>query len=276
MQASEDMTSAMPFFTEQGHGEGVVCLHSNASTSAQWRALGARLADRFHVIAADSYGAGQSPDWPDGIQASLDAEAALLTPVLERAGHRFHVVGHSYGAAVGMQIAIRHPGRVRSIVAYEPTLFYLLAGDDPSQSPVAGIWHAASEAAAAVARGDSNAASRRFIDFWMSEGTWDAMPANRQAAVAQSMRNVGRWRDAAMTPSVPVEAFASLRTPVLLMSGDRSPESARSVVRLLAATLPQVTVETEPGLGHMGPVTDPDRVNARISLFLDANRGVKS
>ena len=55
------MQPVSPFFREVGSGPGVVCLHSNASSSSQWRALMETLAPRFHVLAADSYGVGKSP-----------------------------------------------------------------------------------------------------------------------------------------------------------------------------------------------------------------------
>lgn len=57
------------YFREAGAGKGVVCLHSNASASAQWRALIERLSSRFRVFAPDSLGAGKSPAWPrEGVQ----------------------------------------------------------------------------------------------------------------------------------------------------------------------------------------------------------------
>ncbi|WP_429444181.1 alpha/beta fold hydrolase [Paraburkholderia sp. 40] len=56
-----------PYFREAGVGPAVVCLHSNASTSGQWRALIDRLlAPQFHLFAPDSYGAGKSPQWSSG------------------------------------------------------------------------------------------------------------------------------------------------------------------------------------------------------------------
>ena len=48
------------FYREAGSGPGVVCLHSNASSSTQWRGLMDMLAPKFHVLAADSYGAGKA------------------------------------------------------------------------------------------------------------------------------------------------------------------------------------------------------------------------
>jgi hypothetical protein len=67
-----------PFFREAGSGPGVVCIHSNASTSGQWRGLMDRLAPRFRVFAPDSYDAGKSPQWPSDRVIRLRDEVGLI------------------------------------------------------------------------------------------------------------------------------------------------------------------------------------------------------
>ena len=56
------MTNAEPYFREAGAGPGVVCLHSNASNSSQWRGLIELLSAERHMLAPDLYGAGKSAD----------------------------------------------------------------------------------------------------------------------------------------------------------------------------------------------------------------------
>ena len=124
-----------PFFREAGSGPGVVCLHSNASTSGQWRGLMDLLAPTFHVLAPDSYGSGKSPDWPSDRIISLLDEVALIEPVLAMAGSPLTLVGHSYGAAIALIAALANPGRVRAIALYEPTLFALLDAETPPPLP---------------------------------------------------------------------------------------------------------------------------------------------
>ena len=108
------------FFREAGSGPSVVCLHSNASSSGQWRALMERLAPGFRVLAPDSYGAGKSPAWPTERPVRLSDEAALLEAAFARAGDPFALVGHSYGAAVALIAAVAQPHRVRALAFYEP------------------------------------------------------------------------------------------------------------------------------------------------------------
>lgn len=269
LEHTHPMDLPTPFFREQGSGDGVVCLHSNASSSSQWRSLSELLADRFRVIAVDGYDAGKSPPWPSPEPLRLEDEARLLAPALQRAGDRFHLVGHSYGAAVAIRTALMYPARVASVVVYEPTLFCLVAGAEPQHSPAQGIWRAATAAADAVDRGDTAAGARHFIDFWMGSGAFDAMPPARQAAVAGSVRHVRRWRDTLTHEIMPLTALRSLAMPVLCMAGEDSPESSLSVVGVLRQTLPNMALAPQAGMGHMGPITHAERVNAQIAEFLD-------
>ena len=167
------MQPVSPFFREVGSGPGVVCLHSNASSSSQWRALMETLAPRFHVLAADSYGVGKSPAWPTDRPVWLRDEVALLEPVLARAGDPFAVVAHSYGAAVALIAAVTQPHRVRVLALYEPTLFALLDAESPPPNDADGIRSAVGHAAAALDAGDPARAAQCFIDFWMGAGAWD-------------------------------------------------------------------------------------------------------
>jgi pimeloyl-ACP methyl ester carboxylesterase len=71
------------------------------------------------------------------------------------------------------------------------------------------------------------------------------------------------------TESTPLAAFRSLDVPVLYMVGKRSTASARGVARLLTKALPRVELVEFEGLGHMGPITHPERVNEVIARFLE-------
>lgn len=257
-----------PYFREVGVGPGVVCLHSNASSSSQWRALMDLLAPAFHVLAADSFGAGKSPAWPADRAVSLRDEVALLEPVLARAGDGCTVVGHSYGAAVALIAAVTQPRRIGALVLYEPTLFALLDAESPPPNEAEGIRNAVAGSVAALYADDRSTAAECFIDYWMGRGAWARTPDARKGPIAESVRNVGGWARALFTEPTPLAAFAALRIPVLYMMGTDSPASSRGVGRLLTGALPQVQVVEFEGLGHMGPITHPQIVNEAISRFV--------
>ena len=259
-----------PFFREAGSGPGVVCIHANASSSGQWRGLMDALAPRFRVLAPDSYDSGRGPHWPSDRVISLADEAALLEPVLAQAGAPLALVGHSYGAAVALKVALANPRRVAAMALYEPTLFSLIEAEKPSPNDADGIRNAVAASAAALDAGDEDAAAGHFIDYWMGGGAWARTPAERKPAIAASVKNVRRWAHALMTEPTPLDAFRALEIPVLYMTGARSTASAHGVARLLCAALPRVEVVAFEKLGHMGPVTHPEPVSEAIRRFLEA------
>lgn len=262
------MEKPLPFVREAGTGPGVVCLHCNASSSSQWRDLMGALAPGFHVFAPDFYGSGKSVDWPSDRVISLRDEADFLEPVFAAAGAPFFMVAHSHGAAVALTVALANPRRVRALVLYEPTLFSLLDAESPQPNAADGIRHAVHASGQALDAGNADAAAQHFIDYWMGPSSWKNTPLTSQAGIVASIVNVRRWGHALFTAPTPLDTFRSLDIPVLYMVGKESTPSALGVARLLTGALPRVELVELEGLGHMGPITHPQVVNAVISGFL--------
>lgn len=263
------MVAGTPFIREAGSGPAVVCLHSNASSSSQWRGLMETLVPRFRVLAPDGYGAGKSADWASDRTISLDDEADFIEPVLGSVGEPFFLVGHSYGAAIALKAALKEPRRVRAMVLYEPTLFSLIDAESPPPNAADGIRQAVQAAGRALDDGHPSRAAKHFIDYWSGASSWDNTPESRQALTKASIVNVRRWGHALFTEPTALQRFGDLDIPVLYMVGKASPPSALGVARLLTAVLPQVELMAFDGLGHMGPVTHPKLVNEAIADFLD-------
>ena len=257
-----------PFLRQSGSGPGVVCLHSNASSSSQWRGLMELLSPNHAVFAPDSYGAGKSPDFHSDREISLQDEVRLIEPVLAMAGSPYSLVGHSYGAAVALIAAVANPGYVKAMALFEPTLFSLVDSHSTMRRDADGIKSAVAAAAQALDEGHKDAAARHFIDYWMGSGSWESTAAQRKPAIAESMVNVRRWGHALMTEQTSPSAFAKLDFPVLYMLGEYSPRSAHAVSEILIPQLPDVKVVRFAGLGHMAPITHPDVINAEIARFL--------
>jgi pimeloyl-ACP methyl ester carboxylesterase len=259
-------SAPVTFVRQAGRGPRVVCIHANASSSRQWLSLIDKLAPSFEVLAPDCYGAGRGPGWTVDRAIGLADEADLVEPLFEPAP--VVLVGHSYGAAVALTLALRQPSRVRALALYEPTLFSLLDAESPAPNDADGIRAAGADAVAAVEAGEANTAARRFIDYWMGHGAWDRTPEHRKAPILASITNVGAWGRALFGDATPLSAFGALDMPVLYMTGGRSTPSALGVARLLSTALPNVRLLNFAAMGHMGPVTHPEAVNDAIADFL--------
>jgi pimeloyl-ACP methyl ester carboxylesterase len=202
----------------------------------------------------------------------LDDQLALLDPVFQAAGDRFHLIGHSFGGAIALKAALSNRGRLLSLVLYEPVLFSVLLADAPESAEAREILAVRDETIRSVDQGDLDAAAEQFIDYWSGDGTWAATPENRRQAIAASMRAAKPEEHALFSDPTPLHAFAALDVPTLLLTGTRSKASVRAIARLLTPVLPRVRVEEIDGVGHMAPVTHPERVNPLIERFLEAAR----
>src|SRR6185436_7670595 len=108
----------------------------------------------------------------------------------ERAGERFHLVGHSYGGAIALKAALGLQPRLASLVLYEPVLFSVLLADAPESAAAREIVSLRDDAIGHIDRHDPEAAARSFIEYWMGEGAWQATPQARRPALAAAMRAV--------------------------------------------------------------------------------------
>ena len=259
-----------PFFRESGAGPSVVCLHATASSSGQWRALMEHLGGRFRVIAVDLYGAGKTAAWPEDRPMLLDDEVALLRSVFLAAGDRFHLIGHSYGAAIALKAALAHQERLISLAVYEPVLFSVLVANAPRSDEVREIVALRDDTMRLLDEGDLDASARRFVDYWSGDGAWTSIPESRRPAIAEAMRAAKPEWHALVHDPTPLEAFAGINVPTLFLTGARSRASTLAVARLLTKVLPRVCVDTIEGAGHMAPVTQPERINPLIERFLEA------
>ena len=118
----------MPFVTagdlnvhyiEHGAGEPVLLLHGNWATCGWWEPTLNLLPSGYHGIAPDMRGRGKT-EGPDH-DYSLTALAQDTLMFADALGvDRFHLVGHSLGAGVALQLALDHGDRVRSLIAVAP------------------------------------------------------------------------------------------------------------------------------------------------------------
>ncbi|HSA68166.1 MAG TPA: alpha/beta hydrolase [Burkholderiales bacterium] len=250
-------------YLDAGSGDAVVLLHSSASSAAQWRALAGQLSERYRVLAPDLYGYGASARWPGHGAFKLAHEAEIVHALLDQVGAQAHLVGHSYGGAVALHAARTRGGRFLSLVLIEPVAFYLLADRAEIAAVAEGVQRA-------VASGDYMGGCREFYEYWSGRGSWDAVPAAKQDAMARLMAKVAIEFHAAFSEPAGLADHRRISVPTLLLLGERSPKPTRRICELLAATLGDARLQIVEGAGHMSPLTHRDAVNALIAEHLAA------
>ena len=251
----------------------LVALHSSGAGARQWQAYPALIGPGWPWATPELLGYAAGEAWPLGGATSLDAEARRVAPWLgSKDGAPLHLVGHSYGGAVALQLALTWPERVASLTLYEPVRFALLRETDP------GLWRdivdAGRRIGALALAGATVESARVFVDYWSGAGAWQRLSAARQSAVARRMAKVQAEFEALFADPVPVAAYRVLRVPLRVVRGTASPAPARRVAERLAAICPQGELVTLRGADHMTPLTQPGRFAALLPCAAARERAV--
>src|SRR5215472_11285332 len=232
-------------YDSQGEGpalvlvDGALTVHSSGSGE-----LAALLAPHFTVYGFDRRGRGHSGDT---LPYAVDREIDDIEAVVDRAGGRAFLYGHSSGGPLAMRSAIRLGGKVGKLAMYEPPY-----NNDPgAQESWSQYLRELSEALADGRRGDAVALFMRFV------GT----PAER----VEDMRRASFWPGMeAVAPtlaydhaailgepwSVPTELAARVPVPALVMSGDAGLPFMPDAARALSQAIPQGQLRTLEGQTH--------------------------
>jgi pimeloyl-ACP methyl ester carboxylesterase len=245
----------------------VILLHASLSSKRQWRKLQQLLGDRYRLLGLDllGYGGTPLPTQSDGFTFSQEVD--LVERLLERVDSPVHLVGHSYGGAVAIKTALRHPDRVQSIYAHEPVLFALLKKEG-WLAEWTEIEKVTREAARHAQQGRIEQAAQGFIDYWSGAGAWQKIPEDRKRDVTQTIPKVLLDFAAISGDADGLSEYKKLSAPVRLTAGDTGAQTARWVAELLSRALPEGSLRIVEGAGHMAPVTDADRINAIIAEHL--------
>lgn len=131
----------------------LLLLHGFPTSSHMFRNLIPALADRYHVIAPDYPGYGQS-EMPDRatFAYTFDRFAELVDGLLERLQvKRFAMYVMDYGAPVGWRLALKHPERVAGIVVQNGNAYE--EGLKEFWDPIKAYWSDGSQARRDALRG---------------------------------------------------------------------------------------------------------------------------
>ena len=144
----EDVDGLKVFYREAGHADAsaLLLLHGFPSASHMFRDLIPLLADRFHIIAPDLPGFGQS-EMPARSKFSytFDNIAGVIDRFTEVVGlKRFAVYVFDYGAPAGFRIATKHPDRITAIISQNGNAYE--EGLSEGWNPIRAYWKDPSQA----------------------------------------------------------------------------------------------------------------------------------
>ena len=247
-------------FRRMGSGPPLLLLHGAVSDSRVWRSPLESFADAFTVIAWDAPGCGGSADVPTEF-GMVDYANCLARFVDGLELGPVHVLGHSWGSTLALQLCLARPAMVRSLVLVGGYAGW--AGSLPPGEVEARLAFALHVADLGAAAFDPTSMRGIFSDA-MSEET-----ASELALVMSEIRE-----DATRTMARALAAcdlrgeLGEIATPTLIVAGDADERSPLSVAHELHRRIAGSTLTVLPGAGHECYLESPVAFETAVRAFL--------
>ena len=237
------------YYEVMGEGVPILLIPPSGATASTWGAVTEGLARVGCVIAYDRRGYARSGGEPVRRMSTHTADAAALLEHLRAAPAV--VVGTSAGAAIAVDLAVRRPELVRSVIAHEfPWRF---THHLPSSRQIAAL----AKIGLLVLRGRRADAAEVLLrtTYTYPDGmsAWDAFPAewrqiareNAAATLADFLNSIAAYPTA--------NDLATIKVPVVCSYGSRSAKNIVALVQRLAAAIPTAKTHEIEGASHAAP-----------------------
>ena len=244
-----DVNGVHLYHEEQGEGSPLILLHGGMlSIDLNFADLIPELATRHRVIGVELQGHGRTGDIDREITPA--ALASDIVGLLDHLGiDRAHVLGHSMGGAVALELAVSYPDRVRSVVPISASVrMEGMHSDllDPTK-------HATSTRMPTA------------DDFAAMQSTYQRLSPHPEhfneflASLSKANSDLQGWSD---------EQLAAITAPALLVIGDRDFTTVEHGA-LMLELIPGSQLAVLPGTTHMQATRRTDLLVPMLTAFLD-------
>jgi len=262
-----------------GDGPPLVLAHATGFNGGVWGPVAHRLRSRFRCLALDLRGHGDSGSPPDS-DFRWHGFGQDLLAVVDGLGLAAPVaIGHSAGGTAVLLAEEARPGTFGAIYCFEP----VMVPADPPLGPDPDSWLAT----AARKRRDVFASRTAAYEHYASKPPLDNLDrACLRAYVDHGFEDLPdgtvrlkcRPEHEALVAEMATEhdCFTRLERvacPVMLAGGEEAEGFARAIEPVARRLTSDTQIQALPGLGHLGPMQDPDAVATSASEFLRERRG---
>ena len=254
-------------YSLEGDGPPVILIQGVGVSGTGWTPQVRTLRSSFQCLTFDNRGMGASQPAAVDITVPQMAEDALQ--LMDHAGwDSAHVVGHSLGGPVALEMALTQPQRVRSLAL----LCTVARGSDATRLTGRMLWLGLRSRI-----GPKRARRRAFLEIVMPPDALSAIDADALAAELALLFG----HDLADQPPVSMKQLGALRAydasdrlsgltgiPTIVMSAAHDPIAPPQFGRALAAGIPGARFVEFSDASHGLPLQYPERVNAMLMEHL--------
>ncbi len=252
-------------YVEAGTGEPVVFLHGLPESWFSWHYQIEEVSQKYHVIAVDLKGYGQS-DKRDGDYTAQGVANELIALFNAIGLEKFSLVTHDWGSLIGDHIASTIPDRVVKYVRMEAPVLKV----DPANHPQFELFKnqelarsIMSEARAFITKVYESRTVQRISDEDMEGIIFEFSRPGVAEAVPRYFRDFTLESE-----DVRLERFRKMTFPVLVLQGERDPAQPLWYFEGIEEVFPDVKLQIVKDAGHFTELEKPKEVSKAILDFL--------
>lgn len=251
-------------YSSAGSGTPVVFLHGIGGNRSNWAEQIEYFAARFHAVAWDARGYGESEDYAQALQ--FTDFAADLRRLLDALNVKAaHVVGLSMGGRIALDFYETAPQRVLSLCLVDT-----FPGYDASFTPDAREKFIRLRKQPLIEGKEPKDIAAAITKTLLSTGAslkhYERLVASISALHKESYIKAIE----AMTRYKPIAKLTEIRVPTLVVVGDQDRLTPPEIAREMAAAIPGARLVVLREAGHLSNIEQPLEFNRALDEFLSA------
>jgi pimeloyl-ACP methyl ester carboxylesterase len=251
-----------------GDGPPLVVVHGTPADHTRWRPLVPYLEPYVTVHALDRRGRGASGDGPEyDLVREYEDVAAVVDAVADATGSTVDVYGHSHGGIVAFGAATL-TANIRKLVLYE-------GWPVPDPAVYALPPEVEERMDALLSAGDRDGVVEtlfRSLELMSDEDMAAFRAAPSWPGRVAAAHTVTREIRGEMTARLDPEKAARITVPVLLLTGENSPDPSKPAIEAVATVLPDARIVVLEGQEHVADALVPEAFAEHLMAFLRTGR----
>lgn len=210
-------------YEEKGSGVPLVLVHGAMSDYRIWSVQVPEFAKKYRVIAVSLR--HHFPEKWNGVGDDFSIQQHIedvSTFIKNKNLGKVHLLGHSRGGAVSINVAKRHPELIRTLILEDASGLEALLPESSDSQRLAAEAAANREALAkSLASGDVDRGVQGWFESLNGPGAWSRLPQERKQMI---LDNLGTALKPEGRPVTTCDEIAKFDFPILLLNGERSPK----------------------------------------------------